>query len=168
MALLEYAKLLCMTCAHGWATAVSILLQARVPTDLVVETSEGGLRDTPLIAACKRQHHDIISLLLRRGANPAVTTPDGSTAMKFAKDAKDKKTVLLVRASPPPSPAAAPAPRRGPPSPAQQQPPMRAPSSSPPPPFEPSPLLSTPPTPARTPSCLFHWLTSSCPPRLGS
>ena len=72
------------------------LLNVNVAADQPIPMSEGGKCDAALIAACRGRHHRCVQLLLRSGANPVVSLPDGQTAMKCAKDNKDKTCVVLL------------------------------------------------------------------------
>ena len=94
-ALDAYGRLLCDACRKGNHRAVAVLIQCGVPPDRAVR-AEGGGKETPLIAACRHRRVKVAEALIDAGANPSQQTPDGASAMRIAKENKDKELMALL------------------------------------------------------------------------
>ncbi|KAE9370538.1 ankyrin, partial [Stipitochalara longipes BDJ] len=49
--------------------------------EILVDTTEHGVKQTALMLAAERNHHEIVELLLRRGAKPNLKNSNGKTAI---------------------------------------------------------------------------------------
>ena len=76
-------------------TALSPSSSCGVPPDRAVR-AEGGGKETPLIAACRHRRVKVAEALIDAGANPSQQTPDGASAMRIAKENKDKELMALL------------------------------------------------------------------------
>lgn len=92
------AHALFKACSEGNLAALHDLLHDVNPYELEVQDESGS---TPLIAAVKNGHVDVISALLDKGADPAHGSPEQYTTEQVILDllAQAKKQVVTERCS---------------------------------------------------------------------
>lgn len=79
---------------YGNIEVINVLINARANVNKVVSSSNGYT--TALMEAVKQNKLEAVKLLLKFGANPTITTPDGQNALSWAKRGTNKELVSLL------------------------------------------------------------------------
>ncbi|KAH0845861.1 hypothetical protein FOPE_10973 [Fonsecaea pedrosoi] len=97
------ASPLCLAAEHGFLEAVQLLLEygAEVDNAASLELDHGRPRGTtPLHEATTKQHKEVVDLLLRHGADPAIVDAGQSSPLHIAAAFADQAIFHLLLASP--------------------------------------------------------------------